>query len=102
MGHLWDTLNYYGIRLFLICPISPMTFTIKGMKSMYVCMYVCIVTYIHTYMHIKYIKMEKVMGLMGQTPKTSTEQRREVSHKCPMTLLRYGTCGTVMGQLWDT
>ena len=41
------------------------------------------------------------MGLMGQTPKTCAEQRWEVSHKCPMTLLRYGTCGTVMGQLWD-
>ena len=41
------------------------------------------------------------MGLMGQTPKTPAEQRREVSHNCPITLLRYGTCGTVMGHLGD-
>lgn len=37
---------------------------------MYVCMYEYIVTYIHTYMHVKYFKMEKVMGLMGQMPIT--------------------------------
>lgn len=94
MGQLWDTLNHYSIRLFLICPISPITSTVKGMKSMY--------EYIVTYMHVKYIKMGKVMGLMGQTPKTRAEQRREVSHKCPMTLLCYGTCGTVMGHLGDS
>lgn len=52
VGHLWDTLNYYGIRLFFICPMSPMKFTVKGMKSMYVCMYEYIVTYIHTYIHV--------------------------------------------------
>ena len=49
VGHLWDTLNYYGVRLFFICPMSPMKFTVKGMKSMYVCMYEYIVTYIHSY-----------------------------------------------------
>lgn len=68
---------------------------------MYVCMNIALHTYIHTYMHIKYIKLEKVMGLRGQTPKTSTEQRWEVSPKCPMTLWRYGTCGTVRGHLGD-
>lgn len=65
MGHLWDTLNHYSIRLFLICPISPITFTVKGMKGMYVCMYEYIATYIHTYIHTRknILKWKKLWDL---------------------------------------
>lgn len=38
MEQLGNTLNHYGIRLFFRCSISSITFTVKGMKSMYVCM----------------------------------------------------------------
>lgn len=56
MEQLGNTLNHYGIRLFFMCSLSSITFTVKGMSGMYVCMYEYIVTYIHTYMHLKYIK----------------------------------------------